>query len=179
MAVSDDNEKVVRNLMNSIIKHNKMEALKSKNEKGDTPLHIAASRGLKDICELIIGQNGERKYLIDIGNNNGESPLFLAALFWRKQTFVYLFYLKLGLRYDGVNHIYAYNDKGLIRKDGDSILHCAIQKEYFDLALIMVDKCSLLLSIPNEHGFGPLKLLLSMVEEDLLRDPQPSKVDPR
>jgi len=59
-----------------------VEALKCKNEKGNTPLPLAASRGFKDICECIIGEGGERKYLIDIDNENGESPLFLAALSW-------------------------------------------------------------------------------------------------
>jgi ankyrin repeat protein len=141
VAVNDDNEKVVRNLVNSIIKHNKMEALERKNEKGDTPLHLAASRGFKDICECIIGQNGERKYLIDIDNNNGESPLFLAALSWQKQTFVYLFDFKPSKHdcedIDGGSCSYS---KDLIRNNGDSILHCAIRREFFG-------KCRLLIKL--------------------------------
>ncbi|CAJ2640036.1 unnamed protein product [Trifolium pratense] len=155
-----NNYTVVRNLVDSIIRHNKKEALECKNEKGDTPLHLAASRGFKDICEFIIGKNGERKYLIEIGNNNGESPLFLAALFWRKQTFVYLFNFKPSKSdYDDVDGgKYSYL-KGLIRNDGDSILHCAIRKEYFDLALIIVDKYPDLAIISNKHEFSPLKVL--------------------
>ncbi|XP_045819481.1 uncharacterized protein LOC123912929 [Trifolium pratense] len=160
VAVNDDNEKVVRNLVNLIIKHNKIEALEKKNEKGDTPLHLAASRGFKDICELIIGENGERKYLIDIDNNNGESPLFLAALSWQKQTFVYLFNFKRSKsdcdNVDGGSSSYS---RDLIRNNGDSILHCAIRREFFDLALIIVDKYPDLAVIPNKHGFSPLKLL--------------------
>ncbi|CAL5202325.1 unnamed protein product [Lathyrus oleraceus] len=94
VAVNDDNEEVVRNLVDSIISQKNEKVLECKNEKGDTPLHLAASRGFKEICECIIGKNGERKYLIDIDNNDGESPLFLAALSWQKQTFVYLFNFK-------------------------------------------------------------------------------------
>ena len=65
VAVNDGNEEVVKSLVNSILSHNNSEALKCRNEKGDTPLHLAASRGFKDICECIIGEGGERKYLIE------------------------------------------------------------------------------------------------------------------
>ncbi|CAK8565738.1 unnamed protein product [Lathyrus sativus] len=154
VAVNDDNEEVVRNLVDSIISHKNEKALECKNEKGDTPLHLAASKGFKDICEYIIGENGERKYLIDIDNKDGETPLFLAALSWQKQTFVYLFNFK-SREGDG-NYTYS---KDLIRNNGDSILHCAIKREFFDLALIITSKYPDLISIRNRHGFSPLKLL--------------------
>ncbi|CAK8565778.1 unnamed protein product [Lathyrus sativus] len=158
VAVNDDNEIVVRNLVNSIIIHKNEKALEWKNEKGDTPLHLAASRGFKDICECIIGKNGERKHLIDIDNNDGESPLFLAALSWQKQTFVYLFNFKPSESDSAVDGNYSYS-KDLIRSNGDSILHCAIRREFFDLALIIIHKYPDLIVIPNRHGFSPLKLL--------------------
>ncbi|KAL5077321.1 hypothetical protein RYX36_016305 [Vicia faba] len=160
VAVNDESEKVVRNLVDSIISHKSEKALECKNEKGDTPLHLAASRGFKDICECIIGKDGERKYLIDIDNNIGETPLFLAALSWQKQTFVYLFNFKgskSGSESD-VDCNYSYS-KDLIRSNGDSILHCAIRREFFDLALIIIDKYPDLIVIPNRLGFSPLKLL--------------------
>ncbi|KAL5077377.1 hypothetical protein RYX36_016361 [Vicia faba] len=158
VAVNDDNEEVVRNLVGSIISHKSEKALECKNEKGDTALHLAASRGFKNICECIIGMNGERKYLIDIDNNNGESPLFLAALSWQKRTFVYLFNFKPSKSDCDVDGNYSYS-KDLIRSNGDSILHCAIRREFFDLALIIIDKYPDLIVIPNRHGFSPLKLL--------------------
>ncbi|XP_058788008.1 uncharacterized protein LOC131662285 [Vicia villosa] len=151
VAVNEDNEESVRNLVASIISHEIEEALECVNEKGDTPLHLAASRGFKDICKCIIGENGERKHLIDIYNNDGETPLFLAALSCQKQTFVYLFKL-----YDYHN---PYNYYKFIRCNGDSILHCAIRREVFDLALIIINNYSFLTVIPNEEGFSPLKLL--------------------
>jgi len=128
VAVNDGNEEVVKSLVNSILSHNNSEALKCRNEKGDTPLHLAASRGFKDICECIIGEGGERKYLIDIDNKNGETPFFLAALSWQKQTFVYLIKFKPGRSDCGGNYSYT---KDLIRSNGDSILHCAIRREFF------------------------------------------------
>ncbi|KAL5060151.1 hypothetical protein RYX36_031755 [Vicia faba] len=127
-------------------------------KEGDTALHLAASRGFKDICECIIGMNGERKYLIDIDNNNGESPLFLAALSWQKRTFVYLFNFKPSKSDCDVGGNYSYS-KDLIRSNGDSIIHCAIRREFFDLALIIIDKYPDLIVIANRHGFSPLKLL--------------------
>ncbi|KAI5409055.1 hypothetical protein KIW84_054753 [Lathyrus oleraceus] len=158
VAVNEDNGKVVRNLVDSIISQKNEKALEYKNQKGDTPLHLAASKGFKDICECIIGKNGERKYLIDIDNNDGESPLFLAALSWQKQTFVYLFNFKPSESDCNVDGNYSYS-KDLIRSNGDSILHCAIKREFFDLALIIIDKYPNLIVIPNRHGFSPLKLL--------------------
>ncbi|XP_058782204.1 uncharacterized protein LOC131656522 [Vicia villosa] len=149
VAVNDNNEEVVRNLVDSIISHGYKRALESKNEKGDTPLHLAASKGFKEICECIIGENGERKDLIVIVNKAGETPLFLAALSWQKQTFVYLSELN-------DNYYYTIN---LIRLNGDSILHCAIRREFFDLALIIIDKYPAFIVIPDKHGFSPLKLL--------------------
>jgi len=128
VAVNDGNEEIVKSLVNSILSHNNVEALECKNEKGDTPLHLAASRGFKDICECIIGEGGERKYLIGIDNNNGETPFFLAALSWQKQTFVYLIKFKPGRSDCGGNYSYT---KDLIRSNGDSILHCAIQRDFF------------------------------------------------
>jgi hypothetical protein len=45
LAVSDDKEEVVRDLVDSVVKHNKMkEALESTNEEGDTPLHPVAEQ---------------------------------------------------------------------------------------------------------------------------------------
>jgi CCR4-NOT transcriptional regulation complex NOT5 subunit len=58
--------------------------------------------------------------------------LFLAALSWQKQTFVYLFDFKPSKSdcedVDGGSCSYS---KDLIRNNGDSILHCAIRREFF------------------------------------------------
>ncbi|KAL2568488.1 hypothetical protein AAZV13_18G070800 [Glycine max] len=151
VAVSEGNEVVVNRLVESMINHNMVEALELKDEKGDTPLHLAASRGLKHICECIIGPNYERKYLITIHNEEGETPLFQAALSWQKQAFMYL----SSLMPDDENY------SVLIRRNGDSILHVAIRREFFDLALIIMHKYPKLFNTHNIEGFSPLKILAS------------------
>ncbi|KAG4935379.1 hypothetical protein JHK85_050298 [Glycine max] len=151
VAVSEGNEVVVNRLVESMINHNMVEALELKDEKGDTPLHLAASRGLKHICECIIGPNYERKYLITIHNEEGETPLFQAALSWQKQAFMYL----SSLMPDDENY------SVLIRRNGDSILHVAIRREFFDLALIIMHKYPKLFNTHNKEGFSPLKILAS------------------
>ncbi|KAI9077665.1 hypothetical protein K1719_040352 [Acacia pycnantha] len=80
----------VRAIIDQIEKNNpevSMEIIKAKNKQDDTPLHCAASRGSKAICERIIAVD-ER--LVLEGNKEGQTPLFLAALNGRKHTFQYL-----------------------------------------------------------------------------------------
>ncbi|PNX90167.1 ankyrin repeat protein, partial [Trifolium pratense] len=70
VAIDLDEENVVKELVNAILIHNsrqenideRVEALEMQNERGDTPLHFAASRGFARI----------------------------SAINWRKQTFAYL-----------------------------------------------------------------------------------------
>ena len=133
MAIDLNEEKVVRELVDAILKHEKIfergwgpiirekTALGLKNERGDTPLHIAASRGFAKICKCIVGDNKERTYLVHLKNNEGETPLFLAALNWNKQAFAYLFHISRD----------RITVDDLIREDRDSVLHCAIRTECF------------------------------------------------
>lgn len=130
VAVNEGNEKAVSDLVETIIGHHKGDALKLQDERGDTPLHLAATRGLKKICECIIGKNQERKELIRVINNEGETPIFQAALSWRKKTFLYM----CSLMPDSHENFDYY--KFLIRSDGDSILHCAIRREFFGKILM-------------------------------------------
>ncbi|KAE9606603.1 hypothetical protein Lal_00026014 [Lupinus albus] len=151
VAVNDGIVDTVKLLINVIRKDDIENALKLKNERGDTPLHLAASRGFRKICKLIIGENEERKHLIQERNKLGETPLFLAALSWQKPTFAYLFKV---FRNDFVNL------RVLIRDyDGDTILHSAIRREFFDLAVIIINYCPKLHDIQNIKGITPLKLL--------------------
>jgi len=127
VAIDLDEEIVVKELVNAILTHNvefsdeTVEALEMENERGDTPLHFAASRGFARICKCIIGSNNERIYLLSRKNKHGETPLFQAAINWRKQTFAYLAHIS--------KEIVTLQD--LVRDDGDSILHTAIRGEYF------------------------------------------------
>ena len=95
--------------------------LEMENERGDTPLHVAASRGFAKLCKCIVGANKERLHLMSLRNKHGETPLFLAALNWSKHAFAYL----SDISRDTVTLA------DLVRNNGDSILHCAIKREYF------------------------------------------------
>jgi ankyrin repeat protein len=129
VAIDLDEENVVKELVNAILTHNsqkeiideRVEALEMQNERGDTPLHFAASRGFAKICKCIIGSNNERIYLLSRKNEHGETPLFQAAINWRKQTFAYLAHISKE----------RVTLQDLVREDGDSILHTAIRGEYF------------------------------------------------
>ncbi|XP_047179870.1 ankyrin repeat domain-containing protein 27-like [Vigna umbellata] len=131
------------------MRHQPREALEMKNDRGDTALHVAASRGFINICQIIVGENRERIYLVKLKNKDGETPLFQAALNWKKQTFAYL------------SNLYGHSAplQDLVRDNGDSILHCAIRREYFDLAVIIVYYYDFLSTHLNEEGFTPLKVL--------------------
>ncbi|XP_027368533.1 uncharacterized protein LOC113874510 [Abrus precatorius] len=150
VAVDLDEESVVRDLINAIITHHvNIKALETVNERGDTPLHVAASRGFAKICRYIIGENNERIYLASRKNKHGETPLFQAAINWQKQAFAYL------------SHISRNSAPlaDLVRDNGDTILHCAIRREYFDLAVTIVHYYDFLSTHMNKDGFTPLKIL--------------------
>ena len=119
VAVSNANEDSVKRLVDAIVKHNDQSGLKIKTERGDTPLHLAAYRGFKSMCECIIGKNGERKDLIRVPNAKGESPLFCAVLARHKRTFLYL------------HNFFPYDITIAINNEGDTILHVAIHREMF------------------------------------------------
>ncbi|KAH1211745.1 Ankyrin repeat-containing protein ITN1 [Glycine max] len=135
VAVDLDEEGVVEELVKAIIRHRqgeqsvKIKALEMENDHGDTPLHVAASRGFAKICKLIIGTNNERMYL--------------------KQAFAYLSHIS--------NHSATLQD--LERGNGDTILHCAIRREYFDLAVIIVQYYDFLSTHKNIEGLTPLTVL--------------------
>ncbi|XP_027340971.1 uncharacterized protein LOC113854263 [Abrus precatorius] len=153
MAVNDGKAELVNALVSAIIEHEGREglksdsALKSTNERGDTPLHLAASRGFIGMCKCIIGEHGERKDLIKAMNNKGETPLFRAVLTCQTQTFVYL------------RHVSKDIEVPLTNSDGDTILHRAIWGELLDLALIITHCYPVLMDTRNKEGVTPLKVL--------------------
>ena len=50
----------------------------AKGKYGRTPLHYAASRGLKKIIELLIAQGADVNTKIEVGDYKGQTPLDLA-----------------------------------------------------------------------------------------------------
>ncbi|WVY89483.1 hypothetical protein V8G54_034997 [Vigna mungo] len=126
-----DEEVVVHDLVNAIIEHSqraRVKAMEMVNDGGDTPPHVAASRGFAKICKWIIGTDKERIYLVSQRNKHGENPLIGAAINWKKQAFAYLSNLS--------DHNAPLQD--LVQDNGDTILHCAIMREYFGFFLIPI-----------------------------------------
>ncbi|KAL2236473.1 UNVERIFIED_CONTAM: putative 26S proteasome regulatory subunit p28 [Sesamum indicum] len=118
IAISDGNADIFAELVLRTVIRTSPEALRFQNQLGNTPLHLAASLGNVKICELMASTDSR---LIGIRNRNGETPFFLAALNGRMEAFLCLHYL---LR-SGEGYEYCR------RKNGETILHSAISREYF------------------------------------------------
>ncbi|WJX37775.1 hypothetical protein P8452_25506 [Trifolium repens] len=166
VAVSNGEEKVVKELVLAILSRwkwnddddddddddgdgdDETHPLRMWNERGGTPLHIAALRGFTSMCKYIIGKNGERKNLVRIENKYGETPLLWAVLGHRKKTFVYLYQFAK----EDVNTVMDNN--------GTTILHYAIRRDMFGLANIITHCYTNSISfMKDKYGVTPLEVL--------------------
>ncbi|XP_030946131.1 uncharacterized protein LOC115970679 [Quercus lobata] len=149
IAVSDGKEEEVRKLVGCIpAQPDRKDVLTIKNEQGSTPLHIAASMGNVAMCECIARVDPS---LVGARNDDNETPFFLAALSGKKDAFLRLHQIC------GTENGYEYSR----RKDGDTILHCAIAGDYFELAFRIIHLYEKLVNSFNEKGWTPLHLLAS------------------
>lgn len=118
IAVSDGQENVVEELVKTLRENGEIDALKLGDDRGNTPLHTAASLGSARMCSCIADADSS---LIGARNNDSETPFFLAALHGHKFAFLCL-------------HSICGTDRGYTycrRKDGETILHSAISGDYF------------------------------------------------
>ncbi|XP_077224774.1 uncharacterized protein LOC143858065 isoform X3 [Tasmannia lanceolata] len=146
LAARDGMTDIVKKLMEKVCKEeDAREILTAKNERGDTPLHEAAALGIVEMCKCMVEKDMEA---ITVHNEEGETPLFLAVLNGNKNAFSYLF------SRDVSKKISSYR-----RKDGNTILHCAIMNEYFDLAFMIINLYETLVHFRNEKGQTALHLL--------------------
>ncbi|KAI9072828.1 hypothetical protein K1719_045207 [Acacia pycnantha] len=158
IAVSNGKEHVVRLMvlvMSDTQADNKEElvkALRTHNHRGNTALHLAASMGDATICRIIASVEST---LVDDRNDDGETPLFLAALHGRKQAFLSLHRIR------NPNIVGPPFYDNCRRNKGDTILHCAINGDYFDLAFQIIHLYEDLANWVNEEGLSPLHLLAS------------------
>ncbi|KAJ0112774.1 hypothetical protein Patl1_03305 [Pistacia atlantica] len=177
IAVSDVQEQKVAELVAIIIKHPtktdestiadhhktaaskidkakaRFPALAVEDDRGNTPLHIAASMGSAKICECIAWANKDSSLeLIGARNNDGETPFFLAALHGHKDAFLRLHSIIIS---NPNSSGYEYCRKN----DGDTILHSAISGDYFDLAFQIIHLYKPLANSVNEQGLTPLHIL--------------------
>ncbi|GMY16810.1 ankyrin repeat and protein kinase domain-containing protein 1 [Fagus crenata] len=123
------------------------EVLNIKNELGNTPLHNLHRWGM---CLCVCIGNVD-KSLVGARNHDNETPFFLAAPYGKKEAFLCLHDLC------GSENGYNY----CRRKDGDTILHCAISGDYFDLAFRIIRLYEDLVNSFNYHGLTPLHILVS------------------
>ncbi|KAL0003962.1 hypothetical protein SO802_011523 [Lithocarpus litseifolius] len=149
LAVSHGPEDIVEELVHIISdKQEGMKALKRVNSEGNTPLHLAAVTGSLRKCICIAQADPS---LGNARNEIGASPLFLAALYGKTDIFVCL---------RSICRKYLDHDDSYCRKkDGETILHCAIKRESWDLAYQILLLHKNLATSVDEHGILPLNLL--------------------
>ena len=120
LAISHGLDSAVEKLVKIICDNNK-EALKLKNKNGNTPLHVAASMGTLKMC---IGIAKADPLLGIERNNDGETPLFLAALHGERDIFLQLHSICCCMHDSSSSHDSLYRNNS-----GETILHCAIKRE--------------------------------------------------
>ncbi|PRQ26025.1 putative non-specific serine/threonine protein kinase [Rosa chinensis] len=147
IAVSDGQEEHVEKLVKLVSK----KELEIQNERGNTPLHFAAAQGNLRMCKCIAKDHPS---LVSILNKDKETPLFLAALHGKKDAFLRLHYICTPDK-SPPNYNYCR------REDGETILHRAIDGDYYDLAFQIIALYKDLVNSVNEVGFSPLHLLAS------------------
>ncbi|KAB9049540.1 hypothetical protein FH972_026940 [Carpinus fangiana] len=149
IAVSHGNEEIVEQLIAEIIspQGGSKEALKIRNKIGNTALHVAASMGSVGMCQCIAKVD---PLLVGVRNEDGETPFFLAAVHGKKEAFLRL------LDVCGSKDTCEVYSR---RNNGDTILHVAVNGDYFDLAYQIIHLYPKLVDSVDEDGFAPLHLL--------------------
>ncbi|KAK4281202.1 hypothetical protein QN277_012724 [Acacia crassicarpa] len=152
IAVFDGNEEAVEQMVEhaGTCPQHCEEALQTQDDRKNTALHIAASMGNLRMCQLIASKNAS---LVSVRNVDGETPLFLAALHGRKEAFLCLRHVS------HPNGTSTVNYDNCRRKDGYTILHSAINGDFYDLAFQIIHLYPELVNWVNEEGFSPLHLL--------------------
>ncbi|XP_062085425.1 uncharacterized protein LOC133791514 isoform X2 [Humulus lupulus] len=117
VAVSDCQEEVIKALVRQVVLKS-IAVLSIQNDRGNTPLHFAASIGNVTMCFCLAEAD---RSLVGVRNKDGETPLFLAALRGKKEAFLCL------QSFCDPHHDGSY----CRRHDGQTVLHCAISGEYF------------------------------------------------
>ncbi|KAM3199480.1 hypothetical protein P3L10_031840 [Capsicum annuum] len=143
----------IKDMITRIPKENRERILKQKNEKGNTPLHLAAELGSVPIIECLV--NSEEPELIWETNEKGETPLFITASCGKQDAFLYLHKCCQNENEEGPIELCR-------RKDGDNILHVAISGEYFELAFQIIHYYKPLVNRYNTQGMSPLHILSRM-----------------
>ena len=139
IAVIGGKKKTVEQLVSLMSLEEAAKALRVKNERGYTPLHLAAFVGNASLCDCLASKiysdeelrnssGNEQVEKIEAGydilgerNKENETPLFLAAVMGKTDAFLCLHGFVLP----------RYRDSYYRGNKGDTILHVAISGEYF------------------------------------------------
>ncbi|RWR75636.1 serine/threonine-protein phosphatase 6 regulatory ankyrin repeat subunit B-like protein [Cinnamomum micranthum f. kanehirae] len=121
IAISDSKTEVVKKLLDII--HPAIKIREMMNDMDENPLHLAASLGQAETCKQLVEKDPE---LIGARNKEGETPLFKAALHGKERAF-YALHPKCPITGKDIKHDTVHCK----RTDGNSILHVAIEGEYF------------------------------------------------
>ncbi|KAL4639375.1 hypothetical protein ACB092_03G213000 [Castanea dentata] len=149
LAVSHGPENIVEDLVQIISQQDPIqvkEVLRISNKEGNNPLHLAAATGSLRKCICIAEAH---RSLGNERNKMGESPLFLAALHGKTDIFLCLHHICS-------EHL---DDSYYRRNGGETILHCAIKRECWDLAYQILLQHETLVTSVDEHGILPLNLI--------------------
>ncbi|XXG52135.1 hypothetical protein AAC387_Pa03g0528 [Persea americana] len=148
IAISDSKTEVVKRLLDII---DPIKIREMMNDMDENPLHLAASLGQAETCKQLVEKDPE---LIGARNKEGETPLFQAALHGKKKAF-YALHPKCPITGKDIKHDIVHCK----RTDGNSILHVAIQGEYFGLAYQIIYWYPELIKFYNEKGLTALHFL--------------------
>ncbi|XP_060676318.1 uncharacterized protein LOC107434286 [Ziziphus jujuba] len=155
LAVIECRQDIVLKLVQEISKNDKT-ALEIQNDRGDTPLHHAASVGVKTMCDYIVA--AANPSLIGIRTHKKETALFIAAINGNKDAFLYLHSVCPAASDSNSPdyHHYSYTRRS---NTGDNILHAAINNGHFDLAYQIIHLYEDLVNSVNEEGLTPFHCL--------------------
>ncbi|XP_024197223.2 uncharacterized protein LOC112200423 [Rosa chinensis] len=151
IAIADDRTEIALDLVSIILSKGDDNAttaiLSLANDRGNTPLHLAAWLGNVRVCHSIAAKAGS---LVSVRNVEGETPLFLAALNGNTKAFLCLHL-----------HCQEKPHSSIRDNNGDTILHAAISGEYFSLAFQIIRLYPELVNSINQNGSSPLHILAS------------------
>ncbi|CAK7346529.1 unnamed protein product [Dovyalis caffra] len=195
IAVIDGREDTVQQLVNLMSLEEAKKALRVKNERGNTPLHLAAIVGnvrrlyyciarkvyprVEKKREVENNQNQSEKKEVDNDQNPSgkkevekEMKNYFPVGERNNDNETPLFLAALLGKKDAFLflHCCLLDDQGSSyyrRKNGDTVLHVAIYGEYFDLAFQIIHLYPELVNSVNEVGLSPLHCLASTFVEKL------------